>query len=78
MPSYVFRNTQNKKEITLFFKNISDYEEFKSEHPHMEQIPGGINIGDPMLLRRIKPSGEFRERLQEIKHSHRGSNINVV
>lgn len=78
MPSYKFKNKENRKEITLFFKSISEYEEFKEEHPHMEQIPGdNIYVGDIMLLGKTKPSGEFRERLQEIKRSHRGSTINT-
>jgi len=56
--------------------SISDYEIFIKEHPHLEQLPPtSVNLGDPLLLGLHKPGGAFRERLTDIKHSHRGATV---
>ena len=58
--------------------SISEFEIYLKEHDELICIPNGSPaIGDPMRLGRMKPSDNFKDRLKEIKKTHKHSNINT-
>lgn len=77
MPIYDFLDTKTGK---VFEKTMSYDQkvEYLSQNPHIQPtFTKAPNIGDPYHLGRMKPDNEFKDRLKEIKKSHRGSTINV-
>ena len=76
MPTYRWRHIETGEEFEEFM-SISSFDEYKELHPHLISVPNGAPaIGDPLRLGRMKPSQDFRDRLREIKKTHRGSTIN--
>jgi len=74
MPTYTFKNKETNEQFDLILK-ISQLDEFKADHPHLEQVitpqpmVSGINQ---------KPDSGFRDVLKSIKKaSGRGNNINT-
>ena len=77
MPTYKFRHRETGEEFEEFMK-ISDFDEYKELHPHLESVPnGGPAIGDPLRLGRMKPSQDFRDRLKQIKSVHPHNTIDI-
>lgn len=75
MGTYTFRNKNTNEEFDLTF-SIAEKDQYLACNPNIEQIiVKAPSIGDPMRLGIMKPSKDFRERLREIKRSHRGSTI---
>lgn len=69
MPTYTFKNL-NTNEIEEHSMRISQYDEFKSNNPHLERYhePGeGPAMGDPVRLGLKKPDAGFRDVLKEIR-----------
>ena len=79
MPTYTFRERNNPEVVfDQFFKSFSIKEEFLKENQHLEQIhTSGPGVIDPIRLGIRKPDDSFRDRLKDIKQSHRGSTINT-
>jgi len=72
MPTYTFKNKETDEQFELTLK-ISQLDEFKADHPHLEQviIPQPLISGTGQ-----KPDGGFRDVLKSIKKaSGRGANI---
>ena len=73
MPTYTFLNKTTGEETTEFMK-ISELDKFIVDHPELSCLPSAPLISYNDLK---KPSDGFRDRLREIKASHRGSTINT-
>lgn len=73
---YRFRNRKTGK-INEFFGSISEAEQYEKDHPNEEWLCGAPLIGDPIRQGVRKPDDAFRDRLKDIKKSHRGSKINT-
>ena len=73
MPTYTFLNSETNEEFTEFMK-ISEMEEFLATNLNIKLIPASPRISYNDLK---KPNDCFRDRLKEIKKSHRGNTINV-
>ena len=74
MPTYTFRNKETDESFDLVLK-ISQLDEFKADHPHLEQVITSQNV---VRSRDMKPDSGFRDVLKSIqKASGRGSNINT-
>ncbi len=71
MPTWTFR-CEDGKEFDKFFKSYNDMQEWLTEHPEVEQVPGRIAPAaiDPIRAGITKPSQDFRERMKEIKTYH--------
>ena len=77
MPIYTFHNTETDEHFEEFM-SIADKEKYLLENPHIKQtILHAPALADPTRVGRAKPNDGFRDRLKEIKKSHRGSNINT-
>lgn len=76
MPTFRFRNKRTGREKEIF-GTIADAEQYEKDHPEMEWLCGAPLIGDPVRQGVRKPSGDFIERLQEIKKKHPRGNINT-
>jgi len=74
MPTYAFKNKETDEQFEVNLK-ISQLDEFKADHPHLEQVI----IPQPMISGSgSKPDDGFRDVLKSIKKaSGRGSNINT-
>lgn len=78
MPVYSFRNRDTGEEYELTL-SMSEREEYLAANPNVEQFIGRApSIGDSIKLGLKKPDGWFRDRLKDIKKSHRGSDINTI
>jgi len=74
MPTYSFRNKETDEKFDLTLK-ISQLDEFKADHPHLEQV---INPQPTISGSGQKPDNGFRDVLKSIKKaSGRGANINT-
>lgn len=74
MPTYQFKNKETEEQFELVLK-ISQLDEFKADHPHLQQI---ISSQTVVRSRDMKPDGGFRDVLKSIKKaSGRGANINT-
>lgn len=72
MPTYTFKVKETGEEFDLVLK-ISQLDEFKADHPHLEQVLGKTTMVSGVNL---KPDNGFRDVLKSIKKaSGRGSNI---
>ena len=78
MPTYTFRNSETEEVFDQFFTSFSKKDEFLEQNPHLQQIhTSGVGVCDPIRLGIRKPDDAFRDRLKDIKRSHRGSKINT-
>ena len=51
--------------------SISELDPYKEAHPELEQtVNGGPMLIDPFRLGRVKPTPEFREKLNGLKKHH--------
>lgn len=74
MPTYQFKNKETEEQFELVLK-ISQLDEFKADHPHLEQV---ISSQTVVRSRDMKPDSGFRDVLKSIKKaSGRGANINT-
>jgi hypothetical protein len=76
MPTYNFINKKTKKRFTKVL-SMTEVEKYVADNPEVEWLCSAAPMGDPWRMGRVKPDGEFRDRLKEIKKSHRGSDINT-
>lgn len=79
MPVYTFKNTQTE-EIVEIKLSMSEYDEYKHQHPHMERYfesGEAPSVGDPVRLGLRKPDAGFRDRLKEIQKAHPRGRINT-
>jgi hypothetical protein len=76
MPTYHFRNKKTGKVIEMTM-SIAEAEEYEKANPHMNWQCAAPKIVDAHKVGRMKPDSEFRDRLKDIKKSHRGSKINT-
>lgn len=72
-PQYTFYDKETQKEYTETM-SISDMVKFLENNPNIDTRPTSPLISYNDLK---KPSDGFRDRLREIKKSHRGSTINT-
>jgi hypothetical protein len=76
VPYYYFENDKGEEET--HFMSISEYDQFVIDHPTYKQlIKAAPALGDPIRQGLVKPSSEFRDRLKDIKKSHKHSTINT-
>lgn len=73
MPTYEFRDTTTGEIFTEFLK-ISEYEDYKTNNPHIErymgttpELIGGVTVSGGKL-----PEG-FKDTLRDIKSKHPGA-----
>ena len=76
MPNYTFYNKKKRYKRVLEM-TIAEWREFKKDPDEEQLIVTAPGIGDPIRLGLEKPSDHFRDRLRDIKSSHRGSTINT-
>lgn len=74
MPTYNFIDTRTNEEFTGFY-SMSGKDEYLEQNQHIKQLPSLTAIGDPGLYTGMKPDDAFRDRLKEIKQSHRGATV---
>jgi hypothetical protein len=74
MPYYTFRNKKTGEE-RVELMTISEAETFSKKHKDWEWMCGAPMIGDPFRLGRIKSDQGFKDRLRDIKKTHKGSTI---
>lgn len=83
MPTYVYRCRDCKEEIEEVIKSVDIDKPLKypcrfcGEKGTMERLISRTSIGDPIRLGRVKPSSDFREKLQDIKNKNPGSTIKI-
>jgi hypothetical protein len=66
MPTYVFKHRETG-EITEQYMSMSALDEYKVNHPELEQVIGSTNI---VSSSGMKPDQGFRDVLKEIKSKH--------
>lgn len=77
MPTYLFINKQTNEQFEKFM-TISERDKFVVDNPNVEQLVNGFpGMADPTRLGLRKPDSEFRDRLKEIKNSHKRSTVNT-
>jgi hypothetical protein len=76
MGKFNFRNKKTGK-VKVLEMSIAEAEQYEKDHPNLEWICGSPAIGDAHRLGLKKPDDGFRDRLKDIKKSHRGSKINT-
>lgn len=75
MPTYLFKDKNTNEEFELFLR-ISELDPYKEANPHLEQLVNGAPmLACPIRLGVTRPDDDFKNRLKEIKGSHRGSTI---
>lgn len=75
MPRYNFKNINTNEEIELEMK-IAELDEFKKNHPELQQILNKLSMGDPVKLGVKKPPSEFqRDVIGKIHKNTPGSRI---
>ena len=76
MPFYTFLNT-NTKEVETHRLNLSEYDEFKLNNPHLQRHfeGSGPPIGDPVRLGIRTIDNGFREVLSKIHNNNYKSNL---
>lgn len=73
-------NFRNKKTGKVVQRNMSiaEAEQYEKDHPGQEWLCSAPAVGiDSIRLGMKKPDDGFRDRLKDIKKSHRGSKINT-
>lgn len=77
MGKYNFRNRRTGK-VAVLDMSIAEAEQYEKDHPNQEWLCSSPTIGiDPTRLGLKKPDDGFRDRLKDIKKSHRGAKINT-
>ena len=76
MPTYTFEDIENGNVENLTM-TISELDDYKKDNPNMKQVLGSFGISDPIRMGLRKPDEGFRDRLKDIKRSHKGSTINT-
>ena len=76
MGLFNFRNKKTGKIIEVNM-TIAEAEAYEKANPHLEWMCSAPKIVDAHKVGRMKPTDAFRDRLKDIKKSHRGSNINT-
>lgn len=77
MPTYLFRNKETQETFEKVMR-IRDLDDFKKEHPELEQLVNGApGLSDPVRLGLLKPSDGFRDVLKNIKNNNPGNNIDI-
>ena len=77
MPTYLFYDKTTDQQYEMFL-SISERDKYLADNPHVEQLVNGFpGTVDPTRLGLRKPDNGFRDRLKEIKKSHRKSSINT-
>lgn len=75
MPTYSFENINTGEHIDIELK-ISELDNYKKDHPELQQMFTKMAILDPIKLGITKPPQDFqREVLGRIKKSNPGSQI---
>lgn len=75
MPIYDIKNKETG-EIEEKFMTISEYEQYKIDHPNEEQVFTTMNFADSVSLGIKKPPREFQEGvIDRIKRNTPGHNI---
>jgi hypothetical protein len=75
MPIYDIKN-KDTGEIEEKFMTISEYEQYKIDHPNEEQVFTTMNFADSVSLGIKKPPREFQEGvIERIKRNTPGHNI---
>jgi hypothetical protein len=75
VPLYEIINKKTKKVHTEFL-SISEMAEYEAAHPNEEVLCGAPGVAYKIGTK-VKVDNEFKDRLREIKKSHRGSTIDV-
>ena len=78
MPTYTFRNKETDEQFEETLR-MSELDQYREDHPELKMIintaPG---IADNVRLGRVKPSDGFRDRLKDIKKSHKHATMNIM
>lgn len=75
MPIYDIKN-KDTGDIEEKFMTISEYEQYKIDHPNEEQVFTTMNFADSVSLGIKKPPREFQEGvIERIKRNTPGHNI---
>jgi len=69
MPTYLFYDTSEEKEIEVFMK-ISELDAFKENNPHLESKIGSSNLISGRSLDSGRLPEGFKDRLRLIKEKH--------
>jgi hypothetical protein len=78
MPTYEFKDTNTGETFEKILK-ISEYDQFKKDNPHLQQIiSSGQNVIESARLGRMKPDQGFRDLLSSMKNNkaYTGNKIN--
>lgn len=75
MPTYRFKNKDTNEEFDIFM-NIKELDPYKEANPNLEQLVNGAPmLVCPIRLGVTRPDDDFKNRLKDIKKSHKGSTI---
>jgi len=76
MPTYTFRDKKTGEEQVLTM-TISEAEKFSKKNKHLDWLCGAPGFGDAfkMGLSSMRPHGDFKDRIKDIKKSHIRSTI---
>lgn len=78
MPTYTFINTETNEEFEMVFSSFSKKDSYLEQNPTIKQtITSPPGLGDPIRLGIRKPDDAFRDKLKDIKRTHRGSTVNT-
>jgi hypothetical protein len=77
MPTYNFLNRNTGKHIERFFDTIAEAEQYEKDNPHLEWLCSAPGIVDSFRVGIRKPDDNFRDRLKDIKKTHKHSKINT-
>lgn len=73
MPTYNFINAQTG-EVEEHFIKMSELDDFKTTHPHLDQLVSAPAIVGGVTLRDKRPDG-FKEVMSRIAEKNPGSNL---
>lgn len=80
MPTYTFMNKETGENFEEFFLSYSDKDKYLKKNKHIEQtLVTPVPLADPTRLGIGigKPSGEFRDRLKDMKKHYPRNKINT-
>lgn len=73
-PIYDIKNKETG-EIEEKFMSISEYEQYKLDHPNEEQVFTTMNFQDSVSLGVKKPPSDWFHVLEKIKHNNPGNKM---
>lgn len=76
MANYTFYDTEADREFDVTMP-MSELDEYKARHPHLQQVIKTVNIADPTRLGLKKPDSGFRDVLNKVKKAHPRGNVNT-